>query len=159
LKNLFEYKSSPYGNILDIENINTSLDNQWKYSPKFKNPTAETKILLTGSRVKDYDLAEKNVAIKHSPRINVWHHVWEKDGSGNYTMQLIDYKKHLETIPHAGGCKMWLLENKSGTYRSKSHKKSQSYNIFVNHNLLGSSIMSGNYLLNKVGEIVKGVLS
>ena len=41
-------------------------------------------------------------------------------------MQLVDFNEHKKTCPHAGGCKLWLLNTKK---RSKylSNKKMQDY--------------------------------
>ena len=100
----------------EFENIDTGRDNQWKYSPRFRYPMAETLIPLTGSRKKDYVLAENITGQKREPKVTVWHHVWYSDLNGNYMIQLVDYRKHIETYPHAGGCKKWLLDNNKGSY-------------------------------------------
>ncbi len=128
---LWENKATPYTEE-DIINIDTGLAKQFRHSPKFKNVIAETKIKLTGSRRKDYLLAESQTNSIHTPNVTVWHHVWEVDENGYYTMQLISMKRHSKTFPHAGGVKLWLLNNQS---KSKYACKYNSYGeIYINEN-------------------------
>lgn len=130
-KATWENKATPYIEE-DIINIDTGLAKQFRHSPKFKNVIAETKIKLTGSRRKDYLLAESQTNSIHIPNETVWHHVWEVDEKGYYTMQLISTKRHFKTFPHAGGVKLWLLNNQS---KSKYTYKYNSYGeIYVNEN-------------------------
>ena len=116
--------AKPY-NDPNIKNVDTGLGKGFKYSPIFIKCFAETMIELTGYRSKDYVIAEKKTQTKHIPKVTVWHHAWdEKDGK--YLMQLVDFNEHKKTCPHAGGCKLWLLNTKK---RSKylSNKKMQDY--------------------------------
>ena len=116
--------AKPY-NDLNIKNVDTGLGKGFKYSPIFIKCFAETMIELTGYRSKDYVIAEKKTQTKHIPKVTVWHHAWaEKDGK--YLMPLVDFEEHKKTCPHAGGCKLWLLNTKK---RSKylSNKKMQDY--------------------------------
>ena len=106
-----EMHADPYTDTANIRSIDTGLNGQWKYSPLFCQPIAETYMVLTGSRRSDYILAEEKTNTKHNPRVTVWHHVWEKNQNGEYRMQLVDYELHRGTCPHAGGCKLWSLEN------------------------------------------------
>lgn len=104
-------QAHPYADTEEIETIDTGLAKQWKFSPLFKNPLAETDIRLTGSRIKDYKLAELNAGQTHIPGVTVWHHAWRKDRFGNYRMQLVSFSAHQKTCPHAGGCKLWTIEH------------------------------------------------
>ena len=94
-----------------IISVLTGLDKQFRYSPIFENCLADTMVELTGYRRKDYVIAEKQTGVKHIPCKTVWHHVWEEK-DGKYRMQLVDFKEHQRTIPHAGGCKLWILKTK-----------------------------------------------
>ena len=123
---------NPYQD-LNIENIITPLDGKFKYSPKFKNALVTTTIKLTGSRRKDYLEAEKKSNCIHIPKKTVWHHVWEKNPNGEYTIQLIDYKLHQKTIPHAGGCKMCAIE--TGKQYRMHRRKSANCKIYINADL------------------------
>lgn len=136
-RNYFEAKATPYEDVSEVQSIDTALDKQWRYSPKFLHPKAETKVVLTGYRSRDYVLAENECGVIHIPMQTVWHHVWEKDNSGKYTMQLVDFSIHQKHCPHAGGCKMWLLAH-GGKY-----KKYNKFNIYLNDKLLNTKIMIG----------------
>lgn len=116
--------AKPYDNP-DIEDVCTGLDRQFKYSPIFKHPLADTMVELTGYRKKDYVIAEKQVGKTHTPRVTVWHHAWhEKDGL--YRMQLVDFEVHKKTCPHAGGCKLWILNTKrKSKYKSCVRSKNE----------------------------------
>lgn len=101
-----QMNAQPYSDMRKITSIDTGLKGQWKYSPRFNQPLQDTYIGLTGSRSKDNKFAEANVNVVHIPRVNVWHHVWEKNQNGEYRMQLVDYDLHKGSIPHAGGWKL-----------------------------------------------------
>lgn len=107
----------PYTDTAKICSIDTCLSKQWKYSPLFIQPISETYIVLTGSRKKDYILAEAKTNTKHIPGLTVWHHVWEKNSNDEYRMQLVDFFLHQVMCPHAGGCKLWSIEKKKN-YKS-----------------------------------------
>lgn len=99
--------SMPYKQT-DVNSIATQLSGQWAYSPSFVKSKliAQTSIKLTGSRRADYLAAEKNTGKKHKARTTVWHHVYDfNQTSGFCTMQLVAWNDHVETVPHAGGCK------------------------------------------------------
>jgi len=102
--------TKPY-NDPEIEDVFTGLGKQFNYSPIFKKPIVDTMVELTGYRRKDYIIAENQTGIKHTPRVTVWHHAWEEKG-GLYKMQLVDFEKHKKTCPHAGGCKLWIINTK-----------------------------------------------
>lgn len=129
----------PYEDTTEIESIKTDLSGKWKYSPLFKNPLAYADIRLTGSRRKDYKLAEATSGEVHLPGKTVWHHAWKKDASGKYRMQLVDFALHQKTCPHAGGCKLWERDhNKRYKARYKAYK---SYGgIYMNENLFGKTV-------------------
>lgn len=109
----------------NIDNVATGLGGNFRYSPIFKNVIADTFIELTGYRNKDYKLAEANTGKKHTPKVTVWHHVWQEE-KGLYRMQLVDFVEHKKTCPHAGGCKLWILntqkKKKYAAYRNGSDK-------------------------------------
>ena len=112
--------SKPY-NDPNIESGNTGLDGKFKYSPVFVDSIVDTMVELTGYRKKDYIIAEEQTGKKHMAGRTVWHHAWnEKDGK--YLMQLVDFEEHKKTCPHAGGCKLWLL-NKGYKLQYAIHKK------------------------------------
>lgn len=100
----------------NIDNVITGLNGNFRYSPIFRNAMADTFIELTGYRKKDYKIAEAQTGKRHTPKVSVWHHVWqEKDGL--YRIQLVDFWEHKKTYPHAGGCKLWLMNtNKRKAY-------------------------------------------
>lgn len=102
--------AKPY-NDPNIEDVYTGLGGNFKYSPIFKNSIADTMVALTGYRNKDYVIAEAQVGKKHTPCVTVWHHAWQEK-NGLYRMQLVDFDTHKKTCPHAGGCKLWLLNTK-----------------------------------------------
>ena len=110
--------AKPYTDTTKIISIDTGRSRQWKYSPLFLQPISETYVALTGSRRKDYRLAEANTNTIHCPGSTVWHHVWEKNSNGEYRMQLVDSALHTATCPHVGGCKLWSIENNK---KYKSH--------------------------------------
>lgn len=116
--------AKPY-NDPNIKNVDTGLGKGFRYSPIFIKCFAETMIELTGYRSKDYVIAEKKTQTRHIPKVTVWHHAWdEKDGK--YLMQLVDFEEHKKTCPHAGGCKLWLLNTKKKS-KYLSYKKRQGY--------------------------------
>jgi hypothetical protein len=144
-----EMHAHPYVNTAEIETIDTHLKHQWRYSPLFIHPYADTDIFLTGSRRNDYKLAEATTGVKHIPGSTVWHHAWMKDKLGKYKMQLVNCSKHQKTCPHAGGCKLWTIENKK-VYRSNG-------NVYVNEGILGKTIRSKT--VYRVGEIRTGKMT
>ncbi len=100
----------------NINNVVTGLGGNFRYSPIFKNTVADTFIELTGYRNKDYKIAEAKTGKGHTPKVTVWHHAWqEKDGL--YRMQLVDFSEHKKTCPHAGGCKLWIMN----THKKKKY--------------------------------------
>ena len=114
--------AKPY-NDPNIDDVYTGLGKQFRYSPIFKNPIEDTMIELTGYRKKDYLIAEKQVGKTHTPCVTVWHHAWcEKNGL--YRMQLVDFNTHKKTCPHAGGCKLWILNTKK-KLKYNSHKRGE----------------------------------
>lgn len=145
----FEMHAYPYANTAEIKTIDTHLKHKWRYSPLFIHPYADTDITLTGSRRNDYKLAEANTGAKHIPGSTVWHHAWMKDKLGKYKMQLVDYSIHKKTCPHAGGCKLWTIENNK-VYRS-------SGGVYVNESMLGKAIRSKT--IYNVGGIRTGITS
>lgn len=109
--------AKPY-NDPNIDTVPTGLSKQFRYSPIFRNAVADTMVKLTGYRRKDYIIAEQQTGIKHTPTVTVWHHAWDEN-NGLYRMQLVDFDTHKKSCPHAGGCKLWLLNNNiNGSYRS-----------------------------------------
>ena len=102
--------AKPY-NDPNIDDVSTGLGGNFKYSPIFKGAIADTMVALTGYRKKDYVIAEAQVGKKHTPCVTVWHHAWQEN-NGLYRMQLVDFDTHKKTCPHAGGCKLWLLNTK-----------------------------------------------
>ena len=140
-------QAKPYADTDEIETIDTGLGKQWRYSPLFKKPFAETYIGLTGSRIKDYRLAEANTGQKHIPGTTVWHHVWAKDNQGNYRMQLVTTVAHQKTCPHAGGCKLWSIEH------NKIYKAYGT--IYVSETLHGK-VIAGK-VIHKTGLVRTGV--
>lgn len=133
----------PYPDTAKISSIYTGLSKQWKYSPLFIYPISETYVELTGSRKKDYILAESKTNTKHIPGLTVWHHVWEKKPNGEYRMQLVDISLHQATCPHAGGCKLWSIENNK---KYKSHG-----GVYVSDHLNGCKYCGK--MVYKSGEI------
>ena len=129
-----------------IRSIDTGLKKQWKYSPLFSQPIVDTYVTLTGSRKKDYTLAEAKSNVRHTPKMNVWHHVWEKNQNGEFRMQLVDFDLHKKSCPHAGGCKLWSIEN-GKTYKSQG-------NVYVGNHLRGQ-VYRGKKVW-KVGDIRVG---
>lgn len=116
--------AKPYNdpNIIDVF---TGLGKGFRYSPIFKNCIADTMVELTGYRSKDYVIAEAQTGKMHTPKVTVWHHAWyEKDGK--YRMQLVDFNEHKKTCPHAGGCKLWLLNTKKVS-KYMSYKRMRDY--------------------------------
>lgn len=114
--------AKPYNNP-NIINVSTGLSGKFAYSPIFKKCIADTMVILTGYRKKDYMIAEEQTGKKHVPKLTVWHHAWEEK-NGEYRMQLVDFNEHKKTCPHAGGCKLWLLNNKkSSKYFAYKEKK------------------------------------
>ena len=108
----------------NIDNVVTGLGGNFRYSPIFKNAVADTFIELTGYRNKDYKIAEAKTGKGHTPKVTVWHHAWqEKDGL--YRMQLVDFSEHKKTYPHAGGCKLWIMnthKKKKYSYLNYKHQ-------------------------------------
>ena len=119
-KKSFVLWAKPYDND-KITNINTGLTGQWRYSPSFDDAIATTWVALTGYRRKDYKIAEKQVGIRHEPGRTLWHHVWRMNAQNEVEMQLVETRKHQKSCPHAGGCKLWLLNNGRKVY--KRHKQ------------------------------------
>ena len=89
--------------------IDTGLKGNFKYSPFFVNDhvIASTIITLTGSRRKDYIIAEKLTGIIHKPGETVWHHTWPVNKDDQCLMQLVAVRTHQKSFPHAGGCRNW----------------------------------------------------
>lgn len=145
-KNKLWMWANPYNNPNLIISIDTKLPGNSKYSPLFLQTFADTYITLTGSRNRDYRLAEAETKCIHIPKTTVWHHVWEKNSGGKYRMQLVDYSLHQKSCPHAGGCKLWTLEHNMAykCYR----------NVYVSEKLLNKKI--GKYRVNFVGELRRG---
>ena len=93
-----------------VNSIPTGLSSQWKYSPSFygEKLLASASVSLTGSRQRDYTAAENESGKKRTPRVTVWHHVYDfNPDTGKATMQLVAWNHHQETIPHAGGFKQY----------------------------------------------------
>lgn len=117
----------PYNdpNIIDVF---TGLDRGFKYSPIFRNCVADTMVELTGYRRKDYVIAENQTGKEHIPKVTVWHHAWDEK-NGKYRMQLVDFVEHKKTCPHAGGCKLWLINTKKKSkyaiYRKSCNESNQ----------------------------------
>lgn len=114
--------TKPY-NDPNIDNVVTGLSGNFRYSPIFRNAIADTFIELSGYRSRDYMIAEAKTGKLHTPKVTVWHHAWqEKDGL--YRMQLVDFSEHKKTCPHAGGCKLWVLnthkKKKYAAYRNRT---------------------------------------
>lgn len=93
-----------------FDSIPTGLGGKFTYSPVFKFSKANVLVELTGSRKKDYQIAERVSGKKHIPKVTVWHHTWKMVGS-SCLMQLVMYDEHQQTCPHAGGCKAWEQQN------------------------------------------------
>lgn len=128
----FQMSFSPYADTINITSIDTGLRDKWKYSPLSRYPITDVDVVLTGSRRKDYRIAEQKANVVHTPGVTVWHHAWLKNNSGEYRMQLVNIDLHKKSCPHVGGCKMWSIEH--GTpYKSQG-------NIFVSQKLQGSRI-------------------
>ena len=114
-------RANPY-NAQGIIDIYTGLPRQWAYSPKFTGTKliASAAVQLTGRRRQDYAAAEAATGVVHNPRRTVWHHVYDYNdpalGIGNCTMQLVTWADHLDTLPHAGGCKLYTAVN-GGRYK------------------------------------------
>lgn len=138
--------ANPYTDTTKIISIDTGRSRQWKYSPLFLQPISETYVVLTGSRKKDYKLAEANTNTIHCPGLTVWHHVWEKNSNGEYRMQLVDSALHTATCPHAGGCKLWSIENNK---KYKSHG-----GVYVSDHLQGRQY--GEKAVYRFGDIRMG---
>lgn len=101
--------SSPY-TMQDVQSIRTGLGQQWEYSPFFVRTKliASTSIVLTGKRTDDYKIAENQTRTQHVPRVTVWHHVYDfNQWTGTCTMQLVQFRDHSATVPHAGGCSQY----------------------------------------------------
>lgn len=121
INHFFTKWTTPYTDP-DIKSVFTGLNGRFKYSPIFTNCLADTMVELTGHRSKDYVIAEAQTGKKHTPGVTVWHHVWEKQ-DGKYRMQLVSFEEHKKTCPHAGGCKLWLLNSTENrvSYRQMEH--------------------------------------
>lgn len=121
INHFFTKWTNPYTDP-DIKSVFTGLNGRFKYSPIFTNCLADTMVELTGHRSKDYVIAEAQTGKKHTPGVTVWHHVWEKQ-DGKYRMQLVSFEEHKKTCPHAGGCKLWLLNSTENhvSYRQMEH--------------------------------------
>ena len=126
----------PYDNP-NIDSIVTGLQGKFAYSPKFRKPIAETSIVLTGYRRKDYCEAEQVTNEIHQPKKTVWHHVWEEK-NGKYTIQLVDYTLHQTTCPHVGACKMWSM--RTGKRYNYSYIK-KHISLLINKNIINNPII------------------
>lgn len=102
-----------------VTNIRTGRGGQWEYSPRFKGTALriETQIQLTGRRTQDYLRAEARARVRHQGRVTVWHHVHDYQ-DGWCTMQLVNWRNHTATIPHAGGCKQYSEAHGGQPYRA-----------------------------------------
>lgn len=90
-----------------VGSIRTGRGGVWEYSPLFRPSvvTAQGNIVLTGRRTRDYVAAEALTHAAHQPTVTVWHHVYNfNPANDTCTMQLVPYRLHQETVPHAGGC-------------------------------------------------------
>lgn len=143
----------------NIINVDTGLGKSFRYSPIFKNCIADTMVKLTGYRKKDYVIAEDQTGEKHVPRVTVWHHVWEEK-DGMYRMQLVNFDDHKKTCPHAGGCKLWLLNTK-GRSRYLKHRKNIMKNQMGNYTDLSEfyPVESGERAFYQKGYVSKRTLS
>lgn len=112
--------SDPYPG--PIQSIDTGADRQWKYSPDFAQCAGEYhgawEISLTGRRIDDYVLAEDDGGEEHTPRVTVWHHLFNYNpADGQCTMQLVNFRYHQEACPHLGGCWQYR-QHHGGRYRA-----------------------------------------
>lgn len=101
--------SAPYTQT-NVLSIYTWRQGQWAYSPSFtgRKLITSAQVALTGYRKRDYLAAENRTHQQHTPRVTVWHHVYNFDANTNEcTMQLVHWDHHVQTIPHTGGCKAY----------------------------------------------------
>lgn len=122
-----------------IETIDTGRDKQWRYSPRFTTCEANVFIELTGRRSKDYKIAEMQCGKVHVPRKTVWHHVWNEI-NGKYEIQLVDYRLHQSTCPHAGGCKLWLLRHTDRKRYARKERTTRNIEISMSEYFLSQNI-------------------
>ena len=62
-------------------------------------------IIATGSRRKDFKLANEKIGFGKTPSGYTWHHLDDynvKDGT--FTLELVECWAHRATAPHSGGC-------------------------------------------------------
>lgn len=98
--------AAPYPQAYVIS-IRTGRGGRWEYSPWFQAPAlhAAAQVRLTGRRTQDYLRAERAANQQHQRRVTVWHHVFDFNAvNDTCTMQLVNWRNHTGTIPHAGGC-------------------------------------------------------
>ncbi|MBQ4560585.1 MAG: HNH endonuclease [Tyzzerella sp.] len=119
-------QAHPYtGRIPDVADIDTHRFGRWGYSPYFTNPATSVDIRMTGSRYRDFAIANLGNAHHYMHGAGwTWHHVYignavlNQNGNiivqptGNLQrleckMQLVYTLLHQATCPHAGACKQY----------------------------------------------------
>lgn len=100
--------------LTNVQSIYTGRSAQWAYSPRFtgNKVIAQARIVLTGKRPSDYEVAELQTGTIHVPCVTVWHHVYDYNPANDSdTMQLVSWGHHAETIPHCGGCSAYAAHH------------------------------------------------
>ena len=69
---------------------------------------ASVKIKATGSRRKDFKLANTKLGFIKTPSGYTWHHLDDYNVlDGTITLELVESWAHRATTPHSGGCAMY----------------------------------------------------
>lgn len=82
-----------------------------QYTYKLKNgKEAICSVKATGSRTKDFELANKYFGFSETPAGYTWHHLDDFNvSSGEFTLELVRTDIHLKIVPHAGGCAQYSV--------------------------------------------------
>ena len=94
----YDIPTSKNGTSPDFDGLTDYL---YKGNPDF----GRVKIKVTGSRDRDFALANKLMDLKETPKGYTWHHLDDLDEGLGCTMQLIKTKAHLKTYNHIGSAK------------------------------------------------------
>jgi hypothetical protein len=81
------------------------------------NQKNSVQVKLTGSLADDFAAANKAAGLNGKPTGYTWHHLDDYNQStGMATLQLVETKVHIKTVPHTGSVKQYEVANKT-TYK------------------------------------------
>ena len=105
-------RSKGYTDVTETPNGGVSFENS---DALYKTENGEKGIVsieATGSRSKDFDVANEKLGLDETPEGYVWHHVDNYDVKSNtITLELVEENAHNAAKPHSGGCAQYDAAN------------------------------------------------